>query len=235
MPGVAVHFQVVTGGDALTAADPITDGQGRVSSTLTLGTAPGSAVVTATAGSLAGSPVTFHARGIEKPAPGPDESRQSNEHARNCRLAAADGQRSERRSADLQRHRPTCLAQPEQRYQARRRHVVGHGGRISGHRHRVQRNTVEQSSLQLDGDGTADAFCRFGGCDHVSSVGRGSRCHGHLYRDRVQPRHGAGVRRHHDRRAASRTRIRQRIGRLHEEWRHSLVPRWSPWRAPDRP
>ena len=69
VPGVAVHFQVVTGGDALTAADPITDGQGRVSSTLTLGTAPGSAVVTATAGSLAGSPVTFHARGISNQPP----------------------------------------------------------------------------------------------------------------------------------------------------------------------
>ena len=69
VPGVGVNFQAVTGGGTLTAADTNTDNEGRASTTLTLGQAPGSNVVIATAGTLAGSPVTFHVRGISNQPP----------------------------------------------------------------------------------------------------------------------------------------------------------------------
>jgi uncharacterized repeat protein (TIGR01451 family) len=69
VPGVSVTFQTVTGGGELNAGTATTDSQGRASATLTLGAAPGSNTVTATAGALAGSPVTFHARGISNQPP----------------------------------------------------------------------------------------------------------------------------------------------------------------------
>jgi uncharacterized repeat protein (TIGR01451 family) len=69
VPGVAVSFQALTGGGTLTAAETNTDGQGRASTTLTLGSAPGPNVVTATAGTLVGSPITFRARGISNEPP----------------------------------------------------------------------------------------------------------------------------------------------------------------------
>ncbi|HXL77453.1 MAG TPA: putative Ig domain-containing protein [Candidatus Eisenbacteria bacterium] len=69
VPAVAVTFQAVTGGGTLTVGTAATDSQGRASTTLTLGATPGPNTVTATGGTLAGSPVTFHARGISNQPP----------------------------------------------------------------------------------------------------------------------------------------------------------------------
>jgi uncharacterized repeat protein (TIGR01451 family) len=69
VPGVAVAFQAATGGGTLTAGTTSTDSHGLASTTLTVGGAPGPNTVTATAGTLAGSPITFHARAISNQSP----------------------------------------------------------------------------------------------------------------------------------------------------------------------
>jgi hypothetical protein len=59
--GVAVAWAVTGGGGSLSGTTTTTDANGRVRATWTLGGTPGANTVTATSGSLAGSPVTFTA------------------------------------------------------------------------------------------------------------------------------------------------------------------------------
>src|SRR5262249_52930175 len=59
---------VTAGGGALSAASATTDAAGRASTTLTLGSSPGTNMVTASASSLSGSPVAFMATGTPAPA-----------------------------------------------------------------------------------------------------------------------------------------------------------------------
>lgn len=66
--GVAVAFAVAAGGGSLGSAQTVTNAQGIASTTLTLGPAAGINTVTASAGGLTGSPVTFSATAT---APGP--------------------------------------------------------------------------------------------------------------------------------------------------------------------
>lgn len=66
--GVAVTFSVTGGGGSLSAALVSTDALGLAATTLTLGATPGANTVTATSGSLTGSPVTFTATGALSPA-----------------------------------------------------------------------------------------------------------------------------------------------------------------------
>jgi hypothetical protein len=61
--GVAVVFAVTGGGGTLSATSTVTDSLGQAYSTLTLGPSSGVNTVTATSGTLAGSPVTFTATG----------------------------------------------------------------------------------------------------------------------------------------------------------------------------
>ena len=65
--GVTVTFAVTEGGGTLSLTQADTDDQGVVSSILTLGPSAGANTVTATSGTLAGSPVTFNATGVAEP------------------------------------------------------------------------------------------------------------------------------------------------------------------------
>jgi Glucodextranase, domain B/Bacterial Ig-like domain/Bacterial Ig domain/Bacterial Ig-like domain (group 2) len=69
VPNVAVTFSVLAGGGTVAQSTVVTDSQGLGSTTLKLGQTPGANSATATAGTLAGSPVTFVATGI-LPTPG---------------------------------------------------------------------------------------------------------------------------------------------------------------------
>lgn len=69
VPNVAVTFSVLAGGGMVAQTTVLTDSQGLGSTTLALGQTPGANSATATAGTLAGSPVTFVATGI-LPTPG---------------------------------------------------------------------------------------------------------------------------------------------------------------------
>ena len=67
--GVSVTFALGTvpggaAGQSLSTTTTTTDISGQASSTLTLGSKAGSYTVTATSGTLVGSPVTFHATGL---------------------------------------------------------------------------------------------------------------------------------------------------------------------------
>jgi hypothetical protein len=62
--GVSVTFSVTAGGGSLTVTTGLSDSQGLVASTLTLGSVVGTSTVTATSGTLTGSPVTFTAAGV---------------------------------------------------------------------------------------------------------------------------------------------------------------------------
>jgi Bacterial Ig-like domain (group 1)/PcRGLX-like protein central beta sandwich domain/Dockerin type I domain len=70
LSGVTVTFATALGGGTLSTASAITDSQGLASTTLTLGATPGDCVVSATAGSLAGSPVIFTATATPIPTTG---------------------------------------------------------------------------------------------------------------------------------------------------------------------
>jgi hypothetical protein len=61
--GVAVTFAVTAGGGSVNPTSIATDAQGMAATTLTVGPTPGVNTVTATAGTLAGSPVTFTVTG----------------------------------------------------------------------------------------------------------------------------------------------------------------------------
>jgi hypothetical protein len=63
VPNVPVTFSVLSGGGTVAQSSVRTDVQGRSSTILTLGPVPGANSVSAAAGTLAGSPVTFHASG----------------------------------------------------------------------------------------------------------------------------------------------------------------------------
>ncbi len=63
VPSVAVTFSVLAGGGTVGQSTVVTDSQGLSSTTLTLGPIPGANSATATAGTLAGSPITFVATG----------------------------------------------------------------------------------------------------------------------------------------------------------------------------
>lgn len=71
VPGVDVQFSVTSGGGSVAPALTASDSAGRASATLTLGAAAGVNVVAATAGSLAGSPVTFTASAVSEAPTGP--------------------------------------------------------------------------------------------------------------------------------------------------------------------
>ena len=62
--GVGVTFTVTAGGGTLTAAQASSNSLGSASSTLTLGPGAGANTVTASSGTLAGSPVVFTATGV---------------------------------------------------------------------------------------------------------------------------------------------------------------------------
>jgi adhesin/invasin len=66
--GASVTFAVVSGGGSTTAASATTDASGIATVGWTLGTTPGANTLSATSGSLSGSPVTFHATGTVGPA-----------------------------------------------------------------------------------------------------------------------------------------------------------------------
>lgn len=68
VPGYTVTFAVTSGGGSVTGGSAVTDEGGYASvGSWILGTSPGTNTVTATAGSLQGSPVTFTATGIQPP------------------------------------------------------------------------------------------------------------------------------------------------------------------------
>lgn len=67
--GVSVTFAVTSGGGTLTGVQPLTNSLGLAQATLVLGPNAGTNTVTVTAGSLAGSPVTFTATGTSASAP----------------------------------------------------------------------------------------------------------------------------------------------------------------------
>jgi adhesin/invasin len=68
VPGYPVTFAVTSGGGTITGANAVTDANGTASaSRWVLGPTPGTNTVTATAGSLQGSPVTFTATGLPAP------------------------------------------------------------------------------------------------------------------------------------------------------------------------
>jgi adhesin/invasin len=65
VPGVSVTFAVATGGGSITGGSQTTDADGNASvASWTTGFAPGENTLTATAGSLSGSPVTFTTTGV---------------------------------------------------------------------------------------------------------------------------------------------------------------------------
>jgi hypothetical protein len=68
VPGVAVTFAVTAGGGSVTGASATTNSSGIAAvGSWTLGEQPGNNTLTATAGSLSGSPVTFNATGAAPP------------------------------------------------------------------------------------------------------------------------------------------------------------------------
>ena len=64
VPGVTVTFAVAAGGGTLSSTSVITNAKGQAASFLTLGATAGFNTVTASSGSLGGSPVTFTATGL---------------------------------------------------------------------------------------------------------------------------------------------------------------------------
>lgn len=68
VPGVAVTFSITSGGGSVPGSDAVTNVNGFASPTSwILGASPGANTLTATAGSLQGSPVTFNATGVANP------------------------------------------------------------------------------------------------------------------------------------------------------------------------
>jgi hypothetical protein len=71
VPGASVTFAVASGGGVATGLNPTTDVNGLAAvGSWTLGTTVGSNTLTASSGSLTGSPVTFTATGVVGPADG---------------------------------------------------------------------------------------------------------------------------------------------------------------------
>jgi hypothetical protein len=69
-PGVAVNFAVATGGGSVDVATAVTDANGLAQTTWTLGNTVGTQSITATSGTLAGSPLTITAEATPLPAIG---------------------------------------------------------------------------------------------------------------------------------------------------------------------
>jgi hypothetical protein len=66
--GVAVAFEVLTGGGSLSGSQQITDSAGRANTVLTLGNTPSENTVQVTSSGLTGSPLTFTVNGLALPA-----------------------------------------------------------------------------------------------------------------------------------------------------------------------